>query len=481
MTKRSKIMFISLTLLLTLCYASTVFSATYYIDYVSGKDANKGTSKSMPWKRCPGMKGFTGRYSHSAGDQFIFKGGVTWPAAVMPLTLANSGSSASCDLVSNLSTCDQYTVDATWYTGGVWSQPIFDGGGTQAGIFSSSNSSYLIINNLKLTNFGPTGDNDSIAAIVLVRPNYTEIKNNYIDSQSKMCIQLADSSSKNTSNIWVHDNIIKNCFKQLTFDGGGKSTYTIDSFKIYNNQFQGNTFYLGGGAHSNVIHIHGDKDAEPFTFTNLKIYNNVVSGGYPYGFTAFIYLERASQSAYIYNNVLGFDNSVGSGCSGKNHCNGIEFRYGGRVYVYNNTIVSHGANTSNNLAQGTAIVARPTYCEYKGNIIYGTRSIGQHCECRKCVSDYNLIYPSSGKIGTTSEGVQKKTWADWQASGYDTHGVNADPLFSSSSDFQLQSSSPARNAFPIEQTPRSIFTTDSSGVARIGSSAWDMGAYQRKK
>ncbi|MCE5210551.1 MAG: hypothetical protein LLG40_03240 [Deltaproteobacteria bacterium] len=480
MRKHSKTIFLLLVFSLLLCNSPIVLSATYYIDYVDGKDSNKGTSKSIPWKHCPGMQGFTGHYSHVAGDKFVFKGGVVWPSTVMPLILANSGSSDSCDLTNNIATCDQYTVDSTWYSGSSWSQPTFDGSGIKAGIYGKAGKSeYLIINNLKLINFGSYAGKDSVAAITLIKPNHTEIKNNYIESRCKICIQLADSSFENTSNILVHDNIIKNCFKQLTFDGGGKTIYKINSFKIYNNLFQGNTFYLGGQAHSNIIHIYSDSTSEPFTFTNLKIYNNVISGHYPYGFTAQIYLERAAQSAYIYNNVLAFDNSVGSGCSGKNYCNGIEFRYGGRVYIYNNTIASYGTNISNNLAQGTAIVASPIYCEYKGNIIYGTKSIGQHCECRKCVSDYNLIYPSSGKIGTTSKGIQKTTWTDWQASGYDTHGINADPSFNSFSDFQLQANSPARNAFPIEQTPRDIFTTDLSGITRPDSSAWDIGALQR--
>jgi hypothetical protein len=51
-------------------------AATYYIDYSAGSDVNNGTSKTTPWQHAPGMTGFSGRYTHQAGDHFIFKGGV---------------------------------------------------------------------------------------------------------------------------------------------------------------------------------------------------------------------------------------------------------------------------------------------------------------------------------------------------------------------------------------------------------------------
>src|SRR5674536_23253 len=81
-----KLLFI-LTCFLFLLHAAPVLSATYYIDYNAANDSANGTTTSTPWKRSPGMVGFTGRYSHSAGDIFVFKGGVTWPAAVLPSTI----------------------------------------------------------------------------------------------------------------------------------------------------------------------------------------------------------------------------------------------------------------------------------------------------------------------------------------------------------------------------------------------------------
>ncbi|MBZ5666380.1 MAG: hypothetical protein LAO30_17430 [Acidobacteriia bacterium] len=56
----------------------------YYIDYSSGSDANSGTSKTSPWKSVPGMTCATGNaaaHSFKQTDEFIMKGGVTWPFA----------------------------------------------------------------------------------------------------------------------------------------------------------------------------------------------------------------------------------------------------------------------------------------------------------------------------------------------------------------------------------------------------------------
>ena len=90
---------------------------TYYIDYNAADDSADG-SISTPWKRHPYMTGFSGSYSHTAEDHFIFKGGVTWPRACFPMSVVGSGTSNSAR--------DYYGRDVTWYTGGSWTRPIFD-------------------------------------------------------------------------------------------------------------------------------------------------------------------------------------------------------------------------------------------------------------------------------------------------------------------------------------------------------------------
>jgi hypothetical protein len=90
---------------------------TYYIDYSTGSDANDGTSTGTPWKHHPYMTGFTGAYTHLAGDHFIFKGGVTWPYNCFPLTLQGGGTAIA---------QDYYGTNVTWFAGSQWSPPIWD-------------------------------------------------------------------------------------------------------------------------------------------------------------------------------------------------------------------------------------------------------------------------------------------------------------------------------------------------------------------
>jgi len=70
--------------IISLAFVFPAMGATYYIDYSIGLDANGGASTSGPWERHPYMQGFSGSYSHFAGNQFIFKGGLTWPATSSP-------------------------------------------------------------------------------------------------------------------------------------------------------------------------------------------------------------------------------------------------------------------------------------------------------------------------------------------------------------------------------------------------------------
>jgi hypothetical protein len=97
----------------------------HYIDYASGSNTNPGT-KVSPWKTHPYMQtgssctssGSAPTYSHTPGDRFFLKGGVTWPAACFGMSINLGGSGSG--------TQDYYGVDLTWFTGGSFTRPIFD-------------------------------------------------------------------------------------------------------------------------------------------------------------------------------------------------------------------------------------------------------------------------------------------------------------------------------------------------------------------
>lgn len=472
--------------------AGTAFSTTYFIDYENGADTNEGTTTLSPWKHCPGMVGFAGSHAHKAGDTFIFKGGVTWPSTTLPLKIANSGASISCNLTNETSTCDKYTVDHAWHTGSSWSRPTFDGGHTKSGIYGArGKAQYIIIDNIKIVNLRTCNKTtcDSVAAVLLVEPHYAEVKNMYIDAGSKLGIQLADSSTDDKSTILIHDNYIVNCFKQLFFDGSGhkgRRKGKINNLQIYNNHFAGNNVLAGGGSHSNVIHIFGGVTTAPFPFTNMKIYNNLIDGAYPYGFTAFIYIERAADGVDIYNNVLNFDNTNNVTCGTTHYCNGIEFWSGNNVRVYNNTVSSIGTNKGGNtgIHWGYVHVTAPSNVTVKGNI-FNNLAVGIGChKVVNCIVDFNLAYPrSGGYYGENQTGKKRSTFSAWQSDGYDVHGLSDNPLFVNSSkppyDLNILPSSPAIKAFPIKHAPTDTFTTDVRGKSRMEGSSWDIGAFQR--
>jgi len=118
-------------------------AAVYFIDYQNGDDNNSGVSQITSWQHAPGMPGFSAAYSHQAGDKFVFRGGVTWPAAALPLAIQFSGEE---------NTVDEYTVDFTWHAGSAWTQPVLDMEQTaKQGVVVGSQDN-LVVDNIKIIN-----------------------------------------------------------------------------------------------------------------------------------------------------------------------------------------------------------------------------------------------------------------------------------------------------------------------------------------
>lgn len=112
-----------------------------HIDFSSGSDTTGDGSQGNPIKTQPYMPNFGGTYTHAAGDRFIFKGGVTWTSACYPWEPTAGGSG---------STPDYYGVDVTWFSGGSFSRPAFDGGHTAAAIIFINQQNNFIFDTLNL-------------------------------------------------------------------------------------------------------------------------------------------------------------------------------------------------------------------------------------------------------------------------------------------------------------------------------------------
>ena len=149
----------SLALLIFLAAASAAHAQTIrYVDFSGGSDTWDGTAKTHttgtvgPWKSSPYMQSGAGcsdnggshlGYTHTAGQQIIFKGGVTWPAACFQMSIPAGG---------NSSASDYYGVDKTWFAGGSWTRPLFDMANTKAsaGPQITIHGSWITLDNLEL-------------------------------------------------------------------------------------------------------------------------------------------------------------------------------------------------------------------------------------------------------------------------------------------------------------------------------------------
>ncbi len=155
---------------------ASAFATTYYVDFVNGSDAKTGTNKSTAWAHAPGMTGCSGACNATTmgpGDSVIFKGGVIWDQTCFPFKLNFSGTPSSRIL---------YSVDQTWFAGGTWTRPIFDGffniipGGSMV-VFGTSTQwvtfDNIEVRNLKINNAGGAGLDNSLIQFMYGAINIT--------------------------------------------------------------------------------------------------------------------------------------------------------------------------------------------------------------------------------------------------------------------------------------------------------------------
>lgn len=148
---------------LILLAARICMGATYYVDFATGADTNNGTAKGTPWKHAPKMQNCASNcnITPAAGDQIIFKGGVTWDLTCFGWLVPGSGT---------INNYIYYGVDQTWYSGGSWTRPKFDAAYsiTQPEANAGNNSvvqllstNYVTLDNIEITglmakySFGP--------------------------------------------------------------------------------------------------------------------------------------------------------------------------------------------------------------------------------------------------------------------------------------------------------------------------------------
>jgi hypothetical protein len=316
----------------------------YFIDYVGGNDTNSGTTEAAPWQHAPGMANATGNaasHTPTAGEGWIFKGGVTVDYHAYPMNVPWGGAAGQPDYMG---------YDPAWYAGSSWARPIFNGGGS--GGYNAANqslltdiahhSSYVVIDNLEFTGiyFGSACSNSGpYTCGAISQYGYQgsdvswEIKNVYVHGWSHCSFSGACGdpgneasliSAKQDARSSIHDTVIDG------FDSSKDCCNALASWNEYNNYIAyvdnaefgeislfhdnviTNMVTPSNGVHGNCIHLFGSSN-----MTEL-IYNNYVSclnTGTPD--EMFLIEETGGATVYAFNNVMVRDGH-GSGFEVKN-------------------------------------------------------------------------------------------------------------------------------------------------------------------
>lgn len=470
---RSFINIIFYVVLLDVCMAGSAFAQTYYIDYATGADSNSGTTKTAPWKRHPYMASWSGgaKYTHAAGDQFIFKGGVTWTADAFLMTVKAGGSAAA---------PDYYGVDETWFAGSQFARPVFDAQGTaKNGMVTIDTASNITIDNIEMRDVVFTDNEGSGLISIGINPKNILVKNCFLhkwtlaggiatdDAHGGVIVSTANLPP---DGIVVDSTTISNSEYSSTKNNGVaiRSVQTVSNSTI--NDVPTAILYAGNVHDNHIFNIDYPKsDFDPAYHTNLiymaaqsfnppveHIYNNKIhdigTGAGVYAEPCF-YAQFGYATIHIYNNLIYNAKNSGGGIilvdseNGKGAC--------GNVYIYQNTL---------QMPDNAQIGMIRTISNHSGTnkintlVIKNNHYIGPNGEW-----DTNLANnPSS------TNNIQMTNTAA------NTNGYNLAGSFKPSS-----STSPTVNkGLNFTCAACADIDKDFQGVARGEGGAWDVGAYE---
>lgn len=436
--------------------------ATYFIDFNAANDSANGTSTSTPWKRCPGMQGFSHLgYAHSAGDKFIFKGGVTWPLSCFPLNISFNGTSLSVrDYYGGV---DTGGVEKTWYTGGAWTQPTFDFQDSNPGTAVPVGGNFVRVDNIRFYNYAihPFTTNSSSGIVVATNGNASAttvtVQNcKFQDYANVFCCFATNTGIEVTGNEFTQqgrivvgtDNVSRIPFaiavngvpyfthnhvhhisSVMNYCSGIEYSYNHvhDSYKPYRadpnvtDSAHCNAFQIGRpcSVHDNLIH---DLDGQMSPLSINPNFSGVNTG------------SSLTYNNHLYNVFQAWGVTADSGSNGYNSSNGID------VFFYNNTGASTGGININAALRVPSDKFKSLQVQNNLTIGNGLAIVNAVVAGGAIVTDHNISLSSSA------------------------HYTNGIP----------DSGAPSVNAGVT--TPSGIFTTDILGVSR--GATWDIGAYE---
>lgn len=443
---------------------------TYYIDYATGNDSNNGTSKVTPWKDQPYMPAFTGTYTHQIGDQFIFKGGITWPQPAMDILAGGSSGSP-----------DYYGVDKTWFTGAFWTQPVFDDQnsstaityGSQFFIGVESNASYVTIDNFHFTNFYWKGDPSFSGSkyIGIVAATNVTVENSLFDNWSH---DTAANGTTDSSKVILIVNTQNYLLLNNTFDQSTNPSLGDSGWALYGSNsggtIQGNTCY---NTQECFVPVGTSFTLTGNTVYNIGIVSDFDSGTHPNA------IEVFGSSSIINNNII---HDIGYGVEV------IDWENVGNNYLYNNVIWNTNVGFSSSYPDLTLDCDSgtcPTGASYVFNNTFDA-PIGTclRAELRAVTTTYGTLNMTNnlcigGSLYSLDAGVTITNFSTVTNSTITTGTAAADGYTIAN---QFQPTSASNPTVGTGTNLTSYCSTISSLCADILSishpSIWDIGAYQ---
>lgn len=347
----------------------------YFIDYASGSDANSGTSESSPWQHSPGMANATSNaasHTPSAGEGWIFKGGVTVDHHAWPASVPWNGTASNPTYMG---------VDPGWYTGGSWSRPIMNGGGssgydtTSHGFFSDEahHTNWLVVDNIEFTGLYFSGSPSFTSACYICAATQGtggetnwEVKNVYAHGWSHGSgasdpagvnggfISLSANATPGQQSS-LHDSIIdgsdssKDCcegsgaaiqynnYYSYMLDDPYNFGLTTNGLVIFHdNHITQNSPEHIGGAHNNCFHSYAFNGTA--TGGTILLYNNFDDCMYQGTAAEPMAFELVGATVYAFNNVITAGNPSGiSNSSWASNSPGTKF------FEFNNTVQAYNA------------------------------------------------------------------------------------------------------------------------------------------
>lgn len=436
-------------------------AAVYYVDYLTGSDANSGT-RSSPWKFSPYMVGSS--HTLAPGDTVIFRGNTTWPRPCFQMRIQ----------ASNV----KFGTDQSWFNGGAWSRPVFD--------FENT----LI----------PGGNENAAGVITYVQHDIVfdglEMKRHFkpqsggtLNTWGVCTLALWASDRITVTNCYFHDWALPTPCAPGNDGGGGGAIYSLNdqghgSGYVVTHCFfdQANTpakngtcLYLGGLIEYNSCH-----DCMSFGLTGGTLrYNHIYNMQFPSDANAHANAIFTFAPSTIYGNLI--HDFVNGGC--QPIYTAPAYSGSGTDLIYNNVLWNAGDNAPISITTEGAF--KP--CANNFTRIFNNTLVGGNGYCIKIgdkgFAPWGGITATNNHFITTSSPIctgnpsQNCAAVNTLAVGNNLQQTPAQANaqgYTVTSHYSPTSSSGSTVRAGVNLA--SIFATDIDGNTRP--STWDIGAYQ---